>query len=204
MITFRCAFTQTNEQFQMSFKTGKRGLSADQQSLLAALHTSFNTNVKPYLESTVLTAITYSEWGTAGFTGFHQVLALPVSESSPVTGPLPPQCALVVSLRTDGDLTIPLRRRRGRLYHGLLPSSKLTGTGQVTSTYANQVRDGWKAMGTTAKTIPSDGSACDGLGVVSVVGGTINNATVIGVGLAVDTQRRRRQKEVENIAYVAT
>jgi hypothetical protein len=40
--------------------------------------------------------------------------------------------------------------------------------------------------------------------VVSVVGGTINNATVIGVGLAVDTQRRRRQKEVENIAYVAT
>jgi hypothetical protein len=204
LISFKLTENATGETYQMGFKTGKRSLAANQSALIDAVKAAWTTNISPRTAASTLVAITYSEWGTLGFTGWHQKLAKPYSEASLVGNPLPPQLAIVVSTRYDGDLTIPIRRRRNRIYHGLCTSADMDSAGKVTTTARTAIRDGWKAIGTAAKAVPSDGAVCDGLGVCSVVDGSIFNASVIGVGLGFDTQRRRRQKVVESIAYVST
>lgn len=203
LITFRCTQIIDNELYQMGIKTGVRA-PASWASLLTTAQTAFTTNVAPKMGNSTLVGITYSEWDTSGFVGFHQRASLPLSVAVGSASTLPPQIAVAVSLLDSLDTSVPVRRRRGRIYHGTVAASLLGSTGIMTAANANSIRDAWKAVGTAIKAIATPTGQLQGLCIVSTVDGKIRDADQIGAGVAFDTQRRRRRKMVESIAYVAT
>lgn len=203
LLTFRLTQDQDGELYQMGVKTGVRA-PGSWSSLLSAAQTAFSANVAAKQGASHLVGITYSEWDNTGFTGFHQRAAAVLNVAGGSASTLPPQLALVVSLLDSVDTTVPIRRRRGRIYHGTIAASNLTSDGKITAANANAIRDAWKAVGTGIAAVSTPSGQNKGLCIVSVVDGKIRDADQIGCGIAYDTQRRRRRKEVENISYVAT
>lgn len=203
LITFRCTQVIDNELFQMGIKTGVRA-PASWASLLSTAQTAFTTNVAPKMGNSTLVGVTYSEWDTSGFVGFHQKASNPLNVAIGSASSLPPQLAVVVSLLDSVDTSVPVRNRRGRIYHGTVAASLMGSTGVMTAANANSIRDAWKAVGTAIKAITTPTGQQLGLCIASVATGKIRDADQIGAGVAFDTQRRRRRKMVESIAYVAT
>lgn len=139
-----------------------------------------------------ITKVRGEYYGTAG-------TLLVVSEhvfTSPVTtgtgNGLPPQCAVVTSLLTG----IVGRRTRGRLYWPLLGVGTTAPDGRLDPSVASSIATqtaAWLQAVEGAWT-PESIRSC----VVSKASGTDTAVTSVRVGDVIDTQRRRRNKEIEN------
>lgn len=203
-VTFRLVQDLDNEAWQYSFATHKRD-EADWTGFLNAVESAYvSSGFASLSHGSDLVEIAYSEWETTGFTGFHQKLAVMESEAGSSGTLLPPQCACVVSLLDTLDSSDPIRRRRGRIYLGGLTTGNLDSGGMITSVFQAAVLGWWQDVDAAARTIPGPTGSDDfwGLCIASATGGNLYSADHIGVGLGVDTQRRRRRKVVEAISYV--
>lgn len=111
--------------------------------------------------------------------------ALTPDPGTNVTG-IPPQCSLVISLLTG----FPGRQMRGRNY---LPAAcNITATGRQTSTWVTNASQHWAAYldGLNSMTVGSlSFNACIGTHNCPVI-------TQVRVDDIIDTQRRRRDKQV--------
>lgn len=109
------------------------------------------------------------------------------------TGQTPPECAIVVSLRT----ATPGPRGRGRMYLPAPASGMLTSTGMLNAGIVGDAADGMQAFinHVNAET------TMEPVGVASMVGGGVSTVTSIRVGNVMDSQRRRRSAIAE--AYQA-
>lgn len=202
LVTFRLRQTLDNEDWQFGCKTIIRD-PADQIDLLTAA-LGWITSGDLIMERTALTAITYSEWSTSGFTGFHQLQAVLASDTFSSGNQLPPQCAVVVSLLNTTETSLSIKRRRGRIYWGQIPVANVDGDGQLSTSSRNDYGTAVESLDAALRSVPSgalSGSDLDGLCVCSPAAGEIMQADFYGVGLAVDTQRRRRRKRTESISY---
>lgn len=202
LVTFRFRQTFDNEDWQFGCKTVVRDTADWNDLLTAAL--GWVTGANPIMERTTLTGITYAEWGSSGFTGFHQQASIIASHGYSSGNQIPPQCAAVVSLLNTSETAINIKRRRGRIYFGQLASSAIDGDGLLTSTYVADAVTSAQALDAALASVPggsSGGVTMDGLCVVSEAEGVIMEADLVGVGFAVDTQRRRRRKRNEAITY---
>jgi hypothetical protein len=199
-ITFRMKQTPTSEDYQFGFSTGIRGDLAA-QDLLDELDDWFGADGASLMAQATLTEIVYSEWGTAGFTGFHQKFTKLTSQSSGSGNILPPQCAVVVSLLNDVENGESIKRRRGRIYFGTTPVSHLGTDGRLTSggpaLYLGAMASLQTALNAFAASTPSDSGVC----IASRAADLLFVTTKFGVGRGVDTQRRRREKVQELITY---
>jgi len=178
--------------------------AADWETLLDAAELWVTTDGL-VLERTTLTGITYSEWGTSGFTGFHQRASRVATHTYSGGNQLPPQCAAVISLLNKTEAAVSVKRRRGRIYLGQLPVSQVDGDGMLTSAAVSDIIGHFQNLSDAYRGVPAGsagGTAMDGLCIVSEAEGVIMEADVGGVGFAVDTQRRRRRKRVEAIDYL--
>lgn len=204
MVTFRFRQTFDSEDWQFGVKTVVRD-SADWADLLTAA-LGWVTADNPIMERTTLTGITYSEWGTSGFEGFHQQTAILASHSYSSGNQAPPQCAAVVSLLNTSENTISIKRRRGRIYFGQLAIASLDADGLLTTTYTAAAITSAQALDAALASVPggsAGGVTMDGVCIVSQAEGVIMEADSVGCGLAVDTQRRRRRKRNEAISYAS-
>ena len=199
-LTFRMKQLLTNEEFQFGLSTGKRD-PAVVDDLLDTMVASWSDDLSARFGQTALTEVTYSEWGTSGFVGFHQMQSLLASESSPATAPLPPQCAVVVSLLNTDDPSISLKRRKGRCYMGLIPASHLDSAGKYSSTNRDAMVAAWGNFIGQLITIVPASLAPTGPCIASEAEGKLIAANQYAVGVGIDTQRRRRQKLNEAISY---
>lgn len=202
MITFRMTQDLTGELYLMSFKTGRRS-PGDWGTLLAAADTAFHNNVTALISKSHHIGTVYSEWGTSGFVGYHAKASTISNQACNSGAMLPPQNAVVVSLLNTVE-NFSVKRRRGRIFHGPIPVSFLTADGKLNQTNADAIRDAWRAVGAALAPVNTALNDVDTVEicVASEAEGKIMPATKIGVGLAVDTQRRRRRHEVEGIAYI--
>lgn len=98
---------------------------------------------------------------------------------------LPPQCAVVLSLRT----ALSGRRYRGRMYLPGIPTSKVTSNGTLTTTDRQAYADSAKGMMVAMDALFS---GSDELCVYSRVEDHKERVTSIRVGNRIDTQRRRK------------
>lgn len=95
---------------------------------------------------------------------------------------LPPQCSLVVTLRSATNS----RRGRGRVYlSGFITTHMDTQTGQATSTICNAERSSFKDL---ADSLLDNATP---LAVASRVSGVLYMVVLVGVNSVWDTQRRR-------------
>lgn len=196
--------TGDGEPFQFSVATGKRANSVDQLGLIGAVQAWWVAQIKPFITKAQLTSIAYSEWGTAGFTGFHQLQSVLYSDLSSVSNSLPPQNCLVVSLLNLSEQgAISIRSRRGRAYISPIPVGAVDANGYCIQTNADDLRTRFKAVDPAMRAVAADPSVSGfgGLCIASPTTGYILNVDRIGVGKGVDTQRRRRQKVSESITY---
>jgi hypothetical protein len=204
LITFRLQQTFDGELWQFGAKCYERD-PADIDDLLASV-LSWITTGDLIMEHTTLTGITYSEWGSSGFTGFHQAASILTSHSFSSGNQLPPQCAVVASLLNTTVPGVSIKRRRGRIYFGQIPVAFVDGDGQLNSTALTTYQDSVDGLQDALLAVPAVSGApvgMDGLCIASPAEGSLLTADSRGVGLAVDTQRRRRRKRVESITYVA-
>jgi hypothetical protein len=204
LVTFRFKQTFDGEDWQFGIKTEKRD-SADWETLLTAA-LGWASSGDLVLERTTLTGITYSEWETSGFTGYHQVFSILASHSFSSGNQLPPQCAVVVSLLNTDTPGVSVKRRRGRIYIGQIPTAFVDGDGVLLSSSQVSYRGAMDSLQTALEGVPSgspDPAVLDGICIASEAEGSIFSADVCGVGAAVDTQRRRRRKRLEGIVYTA-
>lgn len=199
-ITWRMTEDGTGEIFQFGLSTGKR----DPQvipDLLANMELAWTDNLAARIASCTLRQIVYAEWGSSGFVGFHQVQEVQVSHVSSGGSPLPPQCALVVSLLNSVDNDISLKRRRGRMYLGLIPAAHIDSAGKYSSTQHNALVPGMADLFQDLIDIVPTATAPGGPCIASAAEGALITADKFGVGYGIDTQRRRRQKVNEAITY---
>jgi len=198
LITFRCTEDFDSEQFQYSFATGQRD-SADWSALIDAMETWWVNELGGLVNKCHLVSIVYSEWDTVGFTGWHVRATKPMSHASNSGNVLPPQCAMVVTLLNTSDTLVPIRNRRGRSYLGLIGSGSIDSNGRLTSTIQTAVHDAMQALFTALLSVT--GTSFSGIGVASIAQQVLYETEQFGIGVGVDTQRRRRKKLVESIAY---
>lgn len=203
LVTARFQQTADGELFQWGVKTMRRD-PADRVALMNALHTQITGGLLGLFGASKCTGITYSEWEATDFTGFHQKAGVTFNDTLGGGTTAPPQNCVVVSLlNTTTDQ--PIRRRRGRIYFGTLASSVIGTDGKVTAGNITAIRNAFVALNTAWAAIPvgvgTDGTIPD-IGIVSAAAGLILSADLIGVGAAVDTQRRRRRQVPEAISYV--
>lgn len=201
-ITYRCTQDYTGEIFQFGFAVAKRD-PAVQSDMIDRMEEGWTDAVGGLLKKVHLVEIVYSEWGTSGFVGFHQKMSKPFNLAAGSDAPLPPQCAVVVTLLNTTDLDISLKRRRGRYYLGLIGVGQLDATGKLTTVQ----QDAFLALAqgldkSVRDTVPVSGLP-DGTCIASPAEGKLITADLCGVGLGIDTQRRRRKKIVESIKYDA-
>lgn len=102
------------------------------------------------------------------------------------TGPVPPQCAVVVSLRT----ALFNKSGRGRFYLPALSTDKVTA-GRITGTVVTQI------VTASQKMVQSLNGAGYTVCVYHRATKTHDNVVSVNVGDVFDTQRRRRDKLVE-------
>lgn len=202
-VTFKLVQDFDGEEWQFGFGTHKRD-SADWEGLIGTMESAFADNLSSKIEQCHLYQVAYSEWGTSGFTGFHQKLAVGYSDVTNTGDQLPPQIAVVVSLLNTVDVGISLKRRRGRIFMGQIPEAYEDAQGRLGSTFQAAYLTAWQAMDAAARTVPAGTGTedFDGLCVVSQAEGSLISCDKIGVGVGFDTQRRRRRKVAEAIVYV--
>jgi len=204
LLSFKFQQTLDAELWQFGVKTEKRG-TFDVPDLVDAVHT-WITSGDVIMERNKLVGITYSEWETSGFTGYHQVFSQIYSDSFSSGNQLPPQCAAVASLLNTSEVGVSVKSRRGRIYFGQIPVSFVDGDGLLTTTARDGYRSALDSLQTALTSVASgspDDISLDGICIASPATSSIYDATVAGVGLAVDTQRRRRRKRVESISYTS-
>lgn len=121
------------------------------------------------------------------------VLAAPDAGSAELA--LPPQCAVVLSLRTG----LSGARYRGRMYLPGPGASGVTSVGRLQSSVqealALRMHDFMSAWNTAHSAMP--------VGVASGMGGFVTTVTQLQVGNIVDTQRRRRDALPEGYVSIA-
>ena len=201
-ITFRLNQLATNEIIQWGFSTAKRG-EFSILTLLDAMASWFEDAAVALVEQVTCSEIVYSEWGTSGFVGFHQVQSKIVSLSTGTGAVLPPQCAAVVTLLNLEDVADSIKRRRGRMYFGTLPTSLIGSDGRLTTAAQDVYLVEMDELQSALNGVASASGNLSGLCIASRAGGTLYDAGSVGIGRGVDTQRRRREKVVEEIAYQA-
>jgi len=115
---------------------------------------------------------------------------------------LPPQDALVVTTYADDPASyVPHRaRRRGRYYLPVLDGSMLSSSGQLAPTHQTGILGAavsyFDDLHATSLSHGASLSTC----VLSRTATDTNDIGWVGVGVIVDTQRRRRNKLIENYA----
>jgi hypothetical protein len=190
----------TNEMYQFGFSTGKRG-DLNAQDLLDAIDLWLGDQWSSIAAQAHATAIIYSEWGTTGFTGYHQKFTKLISRAGGSGNVLPPQCAVVASLLNDVESLQSIKRRRGRIYFGTTPVSQLGTDGRLTTggqtLYHDAVEGLQDALLAWPASVPSDSGLC----IASRAADLLFIATQQGIGRGIDTQRRRREKLQEVITY---
>jgi len=115
---------------------------------------------------------------------------LPAPVPGNATSTLPPQCSIVISLRTGW----PGPRGRGRMYFPCLAPASLTSIGRLSATAQ-------EGLTTNFQTFFNDWNALSDtmpVAVASNVGGFVTTVSSVQVGSVVDTQRRRRDTMVES------
>lgn len=120
---------------------------------------------------------------------------LPLSVPAPAAGtaeqfPLPPQCAAVMSLRTD----LPGPSGRGRFYMPGLGNTMLTSLGRLTDAIRNSFVTSYVNYVDLVQAEILDLH----LSVYSKVRGDGEDVTKVDMGNVIDTQRRRRSELVES------
>jgi hypothetical protein len=169
--------------------------------LFDALQQWWDDDGSSLVAQSTLKSIIYSEWGTEGFTGWHQRFERMTDITSGTGAILPPQDAVVVSLLNLDDGNDSIKRRRGRMYFGLVPVSHVGSDGKLTTGTVTLYNGILPGLQDALLLEPGGSSNCPGLGIASVVAHKLYNANKFGVGRGVDTQRRRREKVVESIVY---
>lgn len=106
---------------------------------------------------------------------------------------MPPECAIVASLRTG----LPGRSKRGRLYLGGFVSSALGTGGTVTNNVQKTISEGLADFGTAMKFAVPVGTDRLNWSVLSRTLGQTNKVTQIRVGNLWDVQRRRQSALTE-------
>lgn len=199
-VTVRLKESGTNEIYQFGFGLSRR--EPDTWSdCLDRIDEWLGTNLANICSGCTAYQLTYAEYGISGFTGYHQKAEKVISRNGNFSAIIPPQNAVVVSLLNDVDTDISLKRRRGRIYLGLVRVSWLDGNGKLTTTPQNDIVVAIQNLFDAVQlTVPVSGLP-DGLLINSLAEGKGVTVTKIGVGAAVDTQRRRRQKVSEAIVY---
>lgn len=199
-ITFKCREDNTSEEYQYSVATGARDPDV-QDDILDRMEEFWTDELGGLTVKNHLVNITYAEWGTSGFTGFHQRLDHVVNLASNSGDQLPPQCAVVATFLNVSDPTISLKRRRGRMYLGLIGKTATGTDGKLTTTQRDALVLAMKALDDALKlTVPVSGNP-DGICIASQAEGKLITADKVSVGLGVDTQRRRRKKITEGMVY---
>jgi hypothetical protein len=151
----------------------------------------------------VLDEVVYSEWGSSGFTGFHQVQAKMTNIATGSGAITPPQCAVTVSLLNIQEPQDSIKRRRGRMYFGPVPVSQLGSDGRLTTGAVDVYEAAIPLLQAALLADPGVIDSVSGLCIASAAAGLLYSADAFGVGRGVDTQRRRREKVSEEIAYSA-
>lgn len=163
---------------------------ADMVVTALAAHTLFNTNVwtahtSRWAAATTLIGARASQVDVSG----HETVSGSSFLTTPIAGTgsgaqLPPECAVVVSLRT----TTPGPRGRGRMYLPGPVSNNLGNNGELHADFASEVADGMQGF------VNAWNADIDTLrfSVASSVGGFVTAVSSVRVGNVVDSQRRRR------------
>jgi hypothetical protein len=201
-VTLRLHQTATGELMQIGFSTGVRGEFAI-SPLVDDLQTWWDDDGSSLVAQVNLDQIVYSEWGVSGFTGFHQVFAKLVNIATGSGAICPPQCAVTVSLLNIQEPADSIKRRRGRMYFGSVPISQLGGDGRLTTGAVDLYESIIPGLQAVLISNASASGDLSGLGIASRAAGLLYSADAFGVGRGVDTQRRRREKVSEEIAYTA-
>lgn len=113
---------------------------------------------------------------------------------------LPPQDTVVVTTYCDdpGSYVPHRARRRGRFYLPVMDDSMLSASGLVAPTHVTGILGAAVAYMTDLHTVSLTGGNVFTTAVISRAGVESNAIGWVGVGEVVDTQRRRRNKLVEN------
>jgi len=201
-VTYRMHETATGELLQFGFSTAKRG-DFDVLAFVDAMEAAWADDLVSTMAQVVLDQVVYSEWGTSGFVGFHQVHAKLVNHASGTGAILPPQCAVTVSLLNLQEPGDSIKRRRGRIYFGTVPTAQVGSDGRLSTSAVDLYESLIPDLQTALNSIASASGDCSGLCIASRAGSTLYSADAFGVGRGVDTQRRRREKVAEEIAYSA-
>lgn len=199
-ITWRMTQNITGEVFQFGLSTGRRE-EGGVDDLLEAMEVAWDEELSGRLAQCTLREIVYAEWATSGFVGFHQVSSIMVSHASTGGNPLPPQCAVVVSLLNTTDTDVSLKRRRGRTYLGLIPTSHIDASGKYAAAQHDALEPAWANVVQHLINLVSASEAPPGPCIASAAGQQLITADKYGIGFGIDTQRRRRQKVDEAIEY---
>lgn len=199
-LTVRLKETATSEIFQFGVGVSQREPDV-WSDFLDRIDEWCTTDLPNVVSGATAYQLVYAEYGTSGFTGYHQKAEKVINRAGNSSAILPPQNAVCVSLLNDEDTDISLKRRRGRMYLGLVRVSWLDGNGKLTSTPINDITVAIQNLTDRIQdTVPVAGLP-DGMLINSLAEGKGITVSKIGIGAAVDTQRRRRQKVNEAIVY---
>lgn len=193
------------ELVQFSVHTAKRAAGSI-PSLLSAAESTWVDELGGLISKVTLTRVGYSEWQVGpDFTGWHQLASNVVSHASNSGNPLPPQCATVVSFLNSTEVNLPIRTRRGRVFHGPLAASSMGTDGRITTVFRDGLVTAYGNVNDDLAAVSSGqlGGEADGIVLASPFLSEIVYPVKIGVGMAIDTQRRRRSKVTEAITYTA-
>jgi len=115
-----------------------------------------------------------------------------------VTGALPPEVAIAISLRAP----IIGRRGRGRIYLGGLGKSALNGDGTVAGATQIQLRDAMASLVTNLEDMPGTETYGPTVSVLSAGAATAVRPSQVRVGNHMDAQRRRQHQVPETYSSV--
>jgi hypothetical protein len=145
----------------------------------------------------------YSEWGTVGFTGWHQIQTLEDNRNFGSGLPNAHQLAIVVGVRNNSETAVALGRRRNRSFVGPTRTDIVTSDSRISAEDRDDLADAWVAMSGLIAAVGSDDPVFDGLCVVSEAEGVIMEGTEVRCGQKIDTHRSRAQKVLETPANFA-
>lgn len=199
-VTFRMKNTTSSEELQFGVSTGPRDAET-RITLVDALEDWWVSFVAPKAPHSDLFQIVYSDWGTGGFVGFHQAYQQLVSHAGSSAAPMPPQIAVVGSLLNTTDSDVGLKSRRGRIYFPPPLDASDDANGRLFSTDRNGYVTALQQLHDALQSVGSALTTYSGICLASPRTGLLLTIDQIGVGLAYDTHRSRRQKAQESIAY---
>lgn len=134
----------------------------------------------------------------------HGVAAMPTEVVGTQTTCLPPECAVVVSLRPDPSSTVFVNpgRRRGRFYLPAPSAAALAANGDLSTTFQNTVLSWAQSLINDIQGMhltPTDSSTSHwDVVIASGREGTTAQVGEIRVGAVMDAQRRRRRSLPES------